>query len=158
MPAPQDAGRKCPAYQLNICKADYSDIAAIRQIAKTHSETMPFFHIAYCNKQRFERGDIFVVWHEKTVLGFAVLRFFKSRPQIEIDIIGIAADWRNKSIGTYFINQLFDKYPDKAFVLDVREFNRAAIRFYLRNGFNEIGKSRRKGCVRMYRKGNKLIL
>lgn len=80
-----------------------------------------------------------LVYEEVNILGVLVYQYLYDR--IEIDYIIVDKDYRNKGIATKLLEFIENNYNNiKNITLEVRESNKEAINFYLKNNFKEITK------------------
>lgn len=80
-----------------------------------------------------------LVYEENSIQGVLVYQYLYDR--IEIDYIIVDKDYRNKGIATKLLNFMEKSYNNlKNITLEVRESNKGAINFYLKNDFKEITK------------------
>ena len=81
--------------------------------------------------------NIVIYEEENDIKGVLIYEFFYDR--IEIDYIIVDFNYRKIGIGSKLLNYIEDKHKiAKNITLEVRESNESAIRFYKKNGFNEI--------------------
>jgi len=81
------------------------------------------------------------------VVGFAVALVIA--PEAELESIGVAADCQRRGVGRGLLGELLRRLTEAhvtALDLEVRESNQAAVEFYARSGFREIGRR-----IRYYR-------
>ena len=90
------------------------------------------------NKESFNNDFLKVlVYEEDLIKGILVYQYLYDR--IEIDYIIVDISYRNLGIATKLLNFVINKYKDiKNVTLEVRESNKKAISFYLKNGFKEV--------------------
>lgn len=105
------------------------------------SEEIYFNDIQNCiNENPYLKGFVFI--ENDIVAGYAMLaRSFSTefgKPCIWIEDLYIKPDYRNKGYGTKFFAFIEQKYPDALFRLEVEKENKAAIRLYEKNGFDEL--------------------
>src|SRR5215469_12906222 len=90
---------------LLIRQAVWDDVPCIKQVAKTHKYISHFSHPAYCNRTKFNNGEIIVaVNNAAMIVGFVVLRIRKREPRTDIDIIGVLPDYRGRGVGKQIID------------------------------------------------------
>ena len=92
------------------------------------------------NKESFNNDFLKVfVYDEDLIKGILVYQYLYDR--IEIDYIIVDIDYRKCGIATKLLNFMISKYENiKNITLEVRESNKEAINFYLKNGFKEVTK------------------
>ena len=82
-----------------------------------------------------------LVYEEDFIKGILIYQYLYDR--IEIDYIIIDTEYRNLGIATKLLSFMENKYKNiKNITLEVRESNKEAINFYLKNGFKEVTKRR----------------
>lgn len=80
-----------------------------------------------------------LVYEENSIQGVLVYQYLYDR--IEIDYIVVDKDYRNRGIATKLLEFIENNYKNiKNITLEVRESNKEAINFYLKNDFKEITK------------------
>lgn len=80
-----------------------------------------------------------LVYEENSIQGVLVYQYLYDR--IEIDYIIVDKDYRNRGIATKLLEFIENNYNNiKNITLEVRESNKEAINFYLKNDFKEITK------------------
>jgi len=80
-----------------------------------------------------------LVYEDDSIRGILVYQYLYDR--IEIDYIVVEKQYRNLGIATKLLNYIENEYKDiNNITLEVRESNKEAINFYLKNGFKEITK------------------
>lgn len=122
--------------------AIYAEARILKAIAYQHQYTKHFNGPAYCNRPHFAEGGVIAAEVDNIIVGFASVRIKKRKPEIEIDIIGVAKQWRGHGVGRSIIGYLQWTTPHKfspSIVLNVMNDNPDAIRFYRRYGFVDIG-------------------
>ncbi len=117
-----------------IRTAIWDDVKAIKKIASSHKYTKHFSHPAYCNRSKFNNGEVLVSVIEDEVIGFVVLRIRKRIPETEIDIICVDPEWRSKGIGKQLVDYVCKNQNNPILVLSVHKDNEAT-KFYLHYGF-----------------------
>ncbi|MBR6690379.1 MAG: GNAT family N-acetyltransferase [Bacilli bacterium] len=92
------------------------------------------------DKESFNNDFLKVlVYEEDLIKGILVYQYLYDR--IEIDYIVIDNEYRQLGIATKLLNFIENKYKNiKNITLEVRESNKKAINFYLKNGFKEVTK------------------
>jgi len=92
------------------------------------------------DKESFNNDFLKVlVYEEDLIKGILVYQFLYDR--IEIDYIVVDNEYRQLGIATKLLNFIENKYKNiKNITLEVRESNKIAINFYLKNGFKEVTK------------------
>lgn len=95
------------------------------------------------DKESFNNNFLKVlVYDEKIIKGILVYEYFYDR--IEIDYIVVDIEYRNSSIATNMLKFMENKHKDiKNITLEVRESNKEAINFYLKNGFEKVTKRKK---------------
>lgn len=90
------------------------------------------------DKNSFENDFLKVlVYEDKYIRGVLVYRYLYDR--IEIDYIIVDSEYRGLGIATNLLKYLENKYKNiDNITLEVRESNKQAINFYLKNGFKEV--------------------
>jgi [ribosomal protein S18]-alanine N-acetyltransferase len=101
------------------------DIAAIRRILDLAPEAAQWLP---------ESDEFFVAERNAAVVGFLVWR--RTAPD-EIEILNLAIDSAHRRLGV--AKALLGALPQTAVFLEVRESNSAALAFYRRAGFRELG-------------------
>ena len=94
------------------------------------------------DKKSFDNDFLKVlVYEEDFIKGILIYQYLYDR--IEIDYIIIDTEYRNLGIATKLLSFMENKYKNiKNITLEVRESNKEAINFYLKNGFKEVTKRR----------------
>ena len=92
------------------------------------------------DKKSFDNDFLKVLVYEEGIIkGLLVYQYLYDR--IEIDYIIVGIQYRNLGIGTKLLNFVENKHKDiNNITLEVRESNKEAISFYLKNGFKEVTK------------------
>ena len=81
--------------------------------------------------------NIVIYEEENDIKGVLIYEFFYDR--IEIDYIIVDSEYRGLGIATNLLKYLENKYKNiDNITLEVRESNKPAIKFYLKNGFKEV--------------------
>jgi len=62
-----------------------------------------------------------------------------SEPLLGIACIAVRTRWRRKGIGGALIRQALARYPDRNVILEVRPWNKSAVRLYTSVGFRKTG-------------------
>ena len=98
--------------------------------------------------ENYFKEDTIKIWKISTqkIIGFVI--FYHVRDEIEIIQIGIIKSCQRKNYGSLIVNKIKKLKDIRKIFLEVSVENSKAIKFYLKNGFKQIG--RRKG----YYKGN----
>ncbi|MGN0630616.1 MAG: ribosomal protein S18-alanine N-acetyltransferase [Ruminococcus sp.] len=96
---------------------------------------------------------------EENIAGYLVLS--ETGDDISIDDIAVLPEYRRGGIAKSLLMQIYAKYPDRNFLLEVRESNSPAISLYKSLGFEQVGFRKRyyrspdEGAVLMTKmKGN----
>ncbi|MBE6139838.1 MAG: GNAT family N-acetyltransferase [Firmicutes bacterium] len=94
------------------------------------------------DKKSFDNDFLKVlVYEEDFIKGILIYQYLYDR--IEIDYIIVDIEYRNLGIATKLLSFMENKYKNiKNITLEVRESNKEAINFYLKNGFKEVTKRR----------------
>jgi len=94
------------------------------------------------DKKSFDNDFLKVlVYEEDFIKGILIYQYLYDR--IEIDYIIVDIEYRNLGIATKLLSFKKNKYKNiKNITLEVRESNKEAINFYLKNGFKEVTKRR----------------
>ena len=93
------------------------------------------------NKESFNNDFLkTLVYEEDFIKGVLVYQYIYNR--VEIDYIIVDNNYRKLGIATKLLKHLEDSYKLDNITLEVRESNKEAINFYLKNGFKEV--TRRK--------------
>ncbi|MBQ2947295.1 MAG: GNAT family N-acetyltransferase [Bacilli bacterium] len=80
-----------------------------------------------------------LVYEDDFIKGILVYQYLYDR--LEIDYIIVDGNYRNMGIATKLLNTLEKSYKNiDNITLEVRESNKSAINFYLKNGFKEVTK------------------
>ena len=92
------------------------------------------------DKESFNNDFLKVlIYKEEHIKGILVYQFLYER--LEIDYIIVDSNYRKNGIATKLLNKLENTYEKiKNITLEVRESNKNAIKFYLKNGFKEVTK------------------
>lgn len=92
------------------------------------------------NKESFNNDFLKVlVYEEDFIKGILVYQYLYDR--VEIDYIIVNKNYRNLGIATNLLNFMENKHKNiKNITLEVRESNKEAIVFYLKNGFKKATK------------------
>ena len=90
------------------------------------------------NKESFNNDFLrILVFEEGFIKGILVYQYIYDR--IEIDYIIVDDKYRNLGIATKLLNFMENRHEKlKNITLEVRENNKEAINFYLKNGFKEV--------------------
>lgn len=83
-------------------------------------------HYAFC----FEEDDV--------IKGFIIFTLLYEN--VEIELLFVDNQYRNKNIGTSLIKYIFDNYKNKNVLLEVSLNNIPALSLYKKMGFIEVGK------------------
>ena len=93
------------------------------------------------NKESFDYDFLkTLVYEDGFIKGVLVYQYIYNRA--EIDYIIVDNNYRKLGIATKLLKHLEDSYKLDNITLEVRESNKEAINFYLKNGFKEV--TRRK--------------
>ena len=93
------------------------------------------------NKESFDNDFLkTLVYEDGFIKGVLVYQYIYNRA--EIDYIIVDNNYRKLGIATKLLKYLQDSYNLDNITLEVRESNKEAINFYLKNGFKEV--TRRK--------------
>lgn len=93
------------------------------------------------NKESFDNDFLkTLVYEDGLIKGVLVYQYIYNRA--EIDYIIVDNNYRKLGIATKLLKYLEDSYKLDNITLEVRESNKEAISFYLKNGFKEV--TRRK--------------
>ena len=93
------------------------------------------------NKESFNNDFLkTLVYEDGFIKGVLVYQYIYNRA--EIDYIIVDNNYRKLGIATKLLKHLEDSYKLDNITLEVREINKEAINFYLKNGFKEV--TRRK--------------
>ena len=93
------------------------------------------------NKESFDNDFLkTLVYEDGFIKGVLVYQYIYNRA--EIDYIIVDNNYRKLGIATKLLKHLEDSYKLDNITLEVRESNKEAINFYLKNGFKEV--TRRK--------------
>lgn len=91
------------------------------------------------NKESFNNDFLKVlVYEDDFIKGILVYQYIYNRA--EIDYIIVDNNYRKLGIATKLLKHLEDSYKLDNITLEVRESNKEAINFYLKNGFKEVAK------------------
>lgn len=92
------------------------------------------------DKESFNNDFLKVLIYEEDIIkGILIYQYMYDR--IEIDYIIVDTKYRNLGIATKLLNFIETKYNNiDNITLEVRESNKSAIKFYLKNGFKEVTK------------------
>lgn len=151
---PRIGKKDAAAIAVKVREAEYGEARAIKEVARAHPYTAHFAHPAYCNRQRFERGENIVAVQlfgpaRGQIIGMASLRFKKRLPETEIDIIAVSTGDRSRGVGRQLLDYIKKKSPHPRLVLNVMYDNTKAIAFYRREGFVSIGDALDGKAMRM---------
>ncbi len=92
-----------------------------------------------------ERGKILVFAAGEELVGYAILIYYWSNEYggelVTIDELYVKESWRNRGIGTRFLESLVSEHAGgaKGIQLEVTPFNRRALAYYERRGFRRSG-------------------
>ena len=112
---------------------DYGEPMSVEKIDKTIAEL----------QRHPEKGNITIFENEHGVVGYAIIIFFWSNELggnvAEIDELYVKSEWRNKGIGTKFLDYLTNRKMLKivGLQLEVTPTNERALDYYNRYGFKE---------------------
>ena len=117
-----------------ISKCKESDYANLIQIEKSTLQK----HSSKKQLKILENQTSHLIWkiEKGKILGF--VSFFHVKDEIEIIKICIIKSYQRKNYGTRLINEI-KKLKIKKIFLEVSVENTNAIKFYLKNGFEQIG-------------------
>ncbi len=91
------------------------------------------------NKESFNNDFLkTLVYEDDFIKGILVYQYIYNRA--EIDYIIVDNNYRKLGIATKLLKHLEDSYKLDNITLEVRESNKEAINFYLKNGFKEVAK------------------
>ena len=92
------------------------------------------------NKESFNNDFLkALVYEDDFIKGILVYQYLYDR--LEIDYIIVDSDYRKMGIATKLLKTLENTYKNiDNITLEVRESNKSAINFYLKNGFKEVAK------------------
>lgn len=92
------------------------------------------------NKKSFSNNFLkALVYEDDFIKGILVYQYLYDR--LEIDYIIVNSNYRKMGIATKLLDRLENTYKNiDNITLEVRESNKSAINFYLKNGFREITK------------------
>jgi len=115
-----------------IRKIEEKDFTQVNELLKNFDYEL--------NKESFDNDFLKVLVYEEGIIkGLLVYQYLYDR--IEIDYIIVGIQYRNLGIGTKLLNFVENKHKDiNNITLEVRESNKEAISFYLKNGFKEVTK------------------
>lgn len=115
-----------------IREFNYTDLEVVNNLLETFNYEL--------NKESFNNDFLKVlVYEEETIKSVLLYQYLYDR--IEIDYIVVDKEYRNLGIATKLLNYIEDKYSNiNNITLEVRESNKEAISFYLKNGFKEVTK------------------
>ena len=91
------------------------------------------------NKESFNNDFLKALVYEEDFIK-AILLYQYLYDRIEIDYIIVDKNYRKLGIATKLLKYLEDSYKLDNITLEVRESNKEAISFYLKNGFKEVAK------------------
>ena len=81
----------------------------------------------------------YVFTQEKNIIGYGILaRSYSTefgKPCVLIEDIFILPEYRGKSLGTHFIQEIRRQFPDSILKIEVETYNRQALAAYKKNGF-----------------------
>ena len=104
------------------------------------NELLKYFNYEL-NKESFDNDFLkTLVYEDGLIKGVLVYQYIYNRA--EIDYIIVDNNYRKLGIATKLLKYLEDSYKLDNITLEVRESNKEAISFYLKNGFKEV--TRRK--------------
>ena len=115
-----------------IRKIEEKDFTQVNELLKNFDYEL--------NKESFDNDFLKVLVYEEGIIkGLLVYQYLYDR--IEIDYIIVGIQYRNLGIGNKLLNFVENKHKDiNNITLEVRESNKEAISFYLKNGFKEVTK------------------
>ena len=91
------------------------------------------------NKESFNNDFLkTLVYKDNFIKGALVYQYIYNR--VEIDYIIVDNNYRKMGIATKLLKYLENSYKLDNITLEVRESNKEAINFYLKNGFKEVTK------------------
>lgn len=90
----------------------------------------------YDIRDKGENEEILVYEKDEEVIGFVQYR--KLYEVLDIIDIVVDKDFRRRKIGSYFLMYLSEDLDIKKIMLEVRESNNDAIKFYEHNGFTKV--------------------
>lgn len=91
---------------------------------------------SYDVRNKNEKEEILVYEKDEEVIGF--IQYLKLYEVCDIVDIVVDERYRRRNIGTYFLMYLSEDLDIKKFMLEVRESNTVAIKFYEKNGFKKL--------------------
>lgn len=111
---------------------EYKDLEDVNKLLET------FNYKIY--KESFNNDFLrILIYEDELIKGVLVYQYLYDR--LEIEYIIVNQEYRNLGIATKLLEFMQNKYKKiNNVTLEVRESNKAAINFYLKNGFKEITK------------------
>ncbi|MBQ9072440.1 MAG: GNAT family N-acetyltransferase [Bacilli bacterium] len=108
---------------------EYKDLDDVNKLLRTFN--------CQINNESFNNDFLkILVYEEDFIKGILVYQYLYER--IEIDYIVVNQEYRNSGIATKLLNFMENEYKNiNNITLEVRESNKEAISFYLKNGFKE---------------------
>lgn len=111
-------------------------------IAKQSPYTNSFGHIMFSSQAAYDKGWIRVAESESTgILGFTCVRHKVRAPETVIYFIGVQQEWRQLSIGTALLEDIYEQTPHKTIALNCAKANTGAVYFWQMHGFEITGES-----------------
>jgi len=128
---------------LRVVSCNPEDLPEIEQILRMSPETAAWSIEALAHALRHHAPYFLVVRQEQGIAGFIFGR--KMADEAEILNLAVHPDLRKRGIGNALVGKLLHTFAQDAVTqvfLEVRESNAAAISFYKKFGFHEIGHRR----------------
>ena len=118
--------------KINLCKK--TEYYIIENIEKSLFDTP----LTIQDLETLSLQNAFKIWklYLEGVIGYVC--FFQVKDEVEIIKLGIIKSHQGKSYGSYLIKKI-KNLPIKKIFLEVSCLNEIAIKFYMKNGFQEIG-------------------
>ncbi len=120
----------------NMIESDLEAIAALEQVTFSDGWTLKSIYDTFCQKQAF----VVTAETDGRIVGYCIVYF--ALDEGEIARIAVDTSCRRQGVGREILNQVEKRCAERGIVrllLDVRESNETARKFYLNFGFREDG-------------------
>jgi|SRR5580700_332883 ribosomal protein S18 acetylase RimI-like enzyme len=144
--------------EVSLRQATFEQNKAIVKLASCSPFTKHFSYIAYCNRQRYAIGDIWIVMRNEELAAFSCTRIKRRKQEAELDIIATAPEHRGHGAATALIRNLIYRAGALPTVLGVHKVNESAIRLYTKLGFTIIGDALNGEAYKMQRETGEGLL
>ena len=119
-----------------MCIFSRIDRKDIYRVAEIGEKALPIYYEVYHLLEILHDKE-YIVYKcvlDNIIIGFIVLKLYEDK-HIHIMSIAISKNYRNKGIGTKFLNFLKNEFEEYRITLYVQVKNEVAVHFYMKNGF-----------------------